>query len=248
MAVDTPVEVGFAEFIARLMSEVFDSVITSQVDQEQRYATMYAAASLSPKEYQQQYIGEDDIQIELNRLFAPRPEDKDRPHMIYVKSPYRPGKGEEEEDPPVFDRTGVRLTKEDLEEGEGGWVLGPGAVEKITDRVALVLAEGQLVIAKQLISRGLPRVIVDAGRINGKLTFNLTTSSETPEPVASTPKVPIASSRLNILTNSVFSLPKARIIPDVKVMVKQADSTSPQSSQVKANVYGEVEITFKTVT
>lgn len=248
MAADTPIEVGFAEFIARLMSEVFDSVITSQVDQEQRYATMYAAASLTTDEFRRQHIGDDDINAELSHLFPPRPVDKDRPHMIWTKSPYAPAKGEAEENPPVFAQAGVRLTKQDLAEGDGGLLLGPSAVQKISEAVAMALAEGQLNIAKHLVSRGLPRVVVDAGRINGKLTFNLTTNSQPQEVAASTPRTSVAASRLNILTNSLFSLPKARILPNVKVMVKQADATSPQSSQVKANVYGEVEITFKTVT
>ncbi len=248
MAIDTPIEVGFAEFIARLMSEVFDSVITSQVDQEERYATMYATASLLTDEFRRQYIGDNDINAELSHLFPPRPVDQGKPHMIWANSPYTPTKGEAEEDPPVFAKTGVRLTKQDLAEGNGGLVLGPSAVQKINEAVAMAIAESQLNIAKQLVSRGLPRVVVDAGRINGKLTFNLTANSQAQEVAESTPRASVTTSKLNILTNSVFSLPKARILPNVKVMVKQADAASPQSSQVKANVYGEVEITFKTVT
>lgn len=248
MAVDTPVEVGFAEFIARLMSEVFDAVISIQVDQEQRYAMMHVAASLSAAEYRNQYVGDDEVEAELGRLFPPRPEDREQPHMIWEKSPYLPGKGDGEEEPPVFAATGVTLTKKDLVDGDGGLALGPDAVRKITEAVAMRLAEGQLVRSRQLVGRGLPRVVVDAGRINGKLTFNLTTDSSTPEPVASTPRAAAGLSRLAMPAASIFSLPKARILPNVKLMVKQADATSPQSSQVKANVYGEVEITFKTVT
>ncbi|MDD5759251.1 MAG: hypothetical protein PHI06_09230 [Desulfobulbaceae bacterium] len=248
MSVDTPVEVGFAEFIARLMSEVFDAVITSQVDQEQRYAMMHVAASLSAAEYRNQYISDDDVDAELRRLFPPRSVDNEHPHMIWEKSPYTPAKGEREEDPPVFATIGVTLDKRDIAEVDGGLGLGAGAVQKIIEAVAMTLAEGQLALSRQLVGRGLPRVVVDAGKINGKLTFNLTTNSSTPEPVASTPRAAAVLSRLDIPQASIFSLPKARILPNVKLMVKQADATSPQSSQVKANVYGEVEITFKTVT
>ena len=35
-----PIEVGFAEFIAKLVSEVFDAVVTSQFDQEKRIAEL----------------------------------------------------------------------------------------------------------------------------------------------------------------------------------------------------------------
>ncbi len=257
--VESPVQVGFAEFMARLMSEVFDSVITSQIDQEQRYAEMLASAALTEEAYASQQISDSDVAGEVSGLFPPRPEDKDKPSAIYSGSPYFPDKKNQIESPSLLAVLGIKLNKEDLmAEGEELF-LTQGAVDAVSGHVRIKMAEIHLGLVKQIISRGLPRVVVDSGRINGKLTFHLTEStqnqaleSETRETVAPGMEAKVGSmakaSVLSASGKSIFTLPKARILPNVKLMVKQADDTSPQSSQVKANVYGEVEITFKTIT
>lgn len=257
--VESPVQVGFAEFMARLMSEVFDSVITSQIDQEQRYAEMLASAALTEEAYASQQISDSDVEEEVSGLFPPRPEDKDKPSAIYYGAPYFPDKKNQIESPPLLAVLGIKLNKEDLmAEGEGLF-LTQGAVDAVSGQVRIKMAEIHLGLVKQIISRGLPRVVVDSGRINGKLTFHLTEStqnqaieSETRENAVPAMEAKVGSmARASVLGasgKSIFTLPKARILPNVKLMVKQADDTSPQSSQVKANVYGEVEITFKTIT
>ncbi|WP_022664485.1 hypothetical protein [Desulfospira joergensenii] len=255
---ETPVQVGFAEFIARLMSEVFDSVITTQVDQEERYARMVTSAALTEEEYADLHIGDDEAAEETALLFPPRSGiDKEQETCLYAGSPYFPAKGDQEENPPFLSVLGMSLEKADLEKGEKGPILTQTGADRILDRIRLNLASRHLGIVRQIMARGLPRVLVDSGRINGKLTFHLTettqeTDSQTPGDLSAAPARDLSSlSRASLGTTgikSVFTLPKARILPNVKLMVKQADDTSPQSTQVKANVYGEVEITFKTVT
>ncbi|BCO08882.1 hypothetical protein GF1_12580 [Desulfolithobacter dissulfuricans] len=253
--VDSPVEVGFAEFIARLMSEVFDSVVTSQVDQEQRYAEMYAAASLSEEEYGRQHVSDEDVAAELADLFPPHPDERERESAVYPGAPYHPPGVDRSEDPPLYEVLGLRLEEDDLKKKEDRLVLGQSAVNKVHGKVRSLLAARHLAVVKQLLSRGLPRVVVDSGRVNGKLTFHLTTSQGST--TGETGGTGLAATDIRAATagvlpkfgsRSVFTLPRARILPGVKVLVKQADDRSPQSSQVKANVYGEVEITFKTVT
>lgn len=257
--VESPVQVGFAEFIARLISEVFDSVITSQIDQEQRYAEMVASAALTEDAYAVQQIGDSDVAAEIPSLFPPRQEDKDKPDAIYSGSPYLPDRKDQEESPPLLAVLGIKLSKENLTEEGGGLFLNQRAVDAVYEKVRRQMAAIHLGLVKQIISRGLPRVVVDSGKINGKLTFHLTEStlsqameSGTEKNAAVATETKIGSmARASVLsgsTKSVFTLPRARILPNVKLMVKQADDTSPQSSQVKANVYGEVEITFKTIT
>lgn len=257
--VESPVQVGFAEFIARLMSEVFDSIITSQVDQEQRYAEMYASVALSEEAYAVQYLEDEDIGDQVAVFFPPREEDKDKTSAIYPGSPYLAQTKDQAESPAVMAVLGIQLKKGDwVKEGDSLFLSQKG-VDTVYRQVGIHLASKHLEIAKQLISRGLPRIMVDSGRINGKLTFHLTETTQTQpieaekfEKSAATAKVDISSLAGSSLgtpsVKSVFTLPKARILPNVKLLVKQADDTSPQSSQVKANVYGEVEITFKTIT
>lgn len=253
--VETPVQVGFAEFIARLMSEVFDSVITSQVDQEERYAEMLAAASLSEAAYGSQQIGDADVRAEIETLFPPREIDKEQTSAIYARSPYTAASKEQPESPALLTTLNIKVTKDDVSKSEAGLLLTQAAVDRVENSVRLRLAARHLAIIRQIVARGLPRVVVDSGRINGKLTFHLSesTQGQTGDGATLTGSTPTAdlltrTTRLTAATKSVFTLPKARILPNVKLMVKQADDQSPQSTQVTANVYGEVEITFKTVT
>ncbi len=259
--VETPVEVGFAEFVARLMSEVFDSVITSQVDQEQRYAEMYAAAALSEDEYGRRNITDEDVAAELAGLFPPRREDEGRESAVYAGAFYQPAGPDESESPPLGAVLGITLNKKDLNEEDGRLVLNEAAVDFVVGAVRKLMAARLLGVVKQIMARGLPRVVVDSGRVNGKLTFHLTTGDESQAdvdtdepgfaaaaPVADVPRTAMVRPLPFGNIKNVFTIPRARILPNVKVMVKQADDRSPQSSQVKANVYGEVEITFKTIT
>jgi len=257
--IETPVQVGFAEFIARLMSEVFDSIITSQVDQEERYAQLYATVALDEQAYARQYIDPADVAAEVSVLFPSRKQDKDNTSAIYEGSPYFPGREDQTESPPVMAVIGLQLAEETLVKEGKNFFLAPSAVAAVHGQVQVQMATKHLEIARQIISRGLPRVVVDSGRVNGKLTFHLTESSPG-QPAESAAAEPIAAAektgespmeRIYATADSaksVFALPRVRILPNVKLLVKQADDTSPQSSQVNANVYGEVEITFKTIT
>jgi hypothetical protein len=256
--VESPVQVGFAEFMARLMSEVFDSVITSQIDQEQRYAEILASSALTEEAYASQQIGDSDVQLEVSGLFPPRLEDKDEPSAIYSGSPYLPDEKNQAESPALFAVLGIKLTKADLTTAGEDLFLAQGAVDAVFEQVRIKMAQIHLGLVRQIIARGLPRVVVDSGRINGKLTFHLTESTQNQTMAVETEENNISAMETTAASmakasvrgadvKSVFTLPKARILPNVKLMVKQADDTSPQSSQVKANVYGEVEITFKTI-
>ena len=255
--VPTPVEVGFAEFIARLISEVFSSIVTAQADQEERNSELLAAAALTAEQYSALHLSDLELSTELQRLFPPRDEDGEQSHAIYDDSPYIPAKGEQAESPALAS-IGIILSKEELRRQRSGpAVLRDTAVKRIIEQVASLLSQIRLNILKEMAARGLPRVMVDSGRINGKMTFHLLENS-----ADSTPTTPSASptadtinlastarlASLNTTALRSLSLPQARILPNVKLLVRQADERAPTSSQVTANVFGEVEITFKTVT
>jgi hypothetical protein len=128
------------------------------------------------------------------------------------------------------------------------------AVDKIMGKVTGMLALVRLSILREMAARGIPRIQVDSGRINGKMTFHLLeeNSAGTTEGGASASIGNLgAVAKSGSLSNSALKsllLPQARILPNVRFLVRQADERAPTSSQVTANVFGEVEITFKTVT
>ncbi len=260
MALETPIEVGFSEFVAKLVSEVFDSIITAQGDQEERNAALLTAAELTAEQFARQHVADQEVNAALSELFPPRKEDGERQHTVYEGSLYAPAGGDGKESPPYQELAGVSLEKKDVKEREQGFfVLTASGVEKIVTAVRLRIASGRVLIMRQLAVRGLPRVVVDSGRINAKMTFRLL-STEEPAPKADNGTVrdvravrPLSAATMASLRlqptdlRSIVGIPKAAILPDVKLLVRQADERAPETSQVKANVFGEVEITFKTV-
>lgn len=261
MTLETPLEVGFSEFVAKLVSEVFDSIITAQGDQEERNAALLAAADLSVDAFARQHVGDGEVGSALEGLFAPRPEDGERGHTVYQGSPYRPSDPKTPEAPAYEELAGVLLEKGDFRKEEGGlFVLTASGVERIVAAVRLRIASGRVAIMRQLAFRGLPRVVVDSGRINAKMTFRLLSTADSQEKTQSEavkeertlsrlPAATLASLRLQTTDlRSVVGIPRAAVLPGVKLLVRQADERAPETSQISTNVFGEVEITFKTVT
>lgn len=228
-------DLGFAEFAAKLISEVVDAVAASQVEQEQRHAELVEASRLAPHEFAESHLTEQEVETELARRFPP--ESREAPHAIVPGARVRPAVELRELAVELAaDRDFTKLPRQPprLEE--------PG-VEKIRQAVRLQMAEERLVALGELLARGVPRVLVDSGRVNAKLTFEVVTIEEAETPArASRLAAPLR--RLGTITRT----PERFTLPDVRLVVRQADERSPQASSVNANVYGEVEITFKTVT
>src|SRR5207247_2157243 len=67
-----------------------------------------------------------------------------------------------------------------------------------------------------------------------------------PEEVEAEPR-PLLAAPLRPI-GALTGTPERLTLPDVRLVVRQADDRSPQASTIQANVYGEVDVTFKTVT
>ena len=166
-----PIEVGFAEFIAKLVSEVFDAVVTSQFDQEKRIAELSAAAGLPLEEFAKNFVTDEQTMEELERLF---PGDSDKHSTaIYVGAPYRPKKDGVSELPPIHAILGITLQKGDYRIIKKQTVLTSSGVKKVKAAVRQHLAKEHQSAVNEIIRRGLPRVIADAGRVNAKLTYEV---------------------------------------------------------------------------
>ena len=85
-------------------------------------------------------------------------------------------------------------------------------------------------------------MIVDSGRINAKLTFQVVLtdgagSPQTQERLAS----PLSQLSYPLSSINIEDLSKVRLV------VRQANERAPQTSNLQAHVFGEVEISFKTI-
>jgi hypothetical protein len=236
-----PIEVGFAEFIAKLISEVFDAVVTSQFDQEKRIAELSVAAGLPLEEFAEHFVTDEQTQEELERLF---PGDSDKhPTAIYVGATYRPKKEGVSELPPIHAILGTILQKGDYRVIKKRSVLTSSGVDKVTSAVRQQLAIQHQAAVQEIIRRGLPRVIADAGRVNAKLTYEVLSIEDN----AKLEKIAKLGAPLKPLGHAVF-IPESSALSKLRLVVRQADERSPQTQKLHVNVFGEVEVEFKTVT
>ncbi len=236
-----PNELGFAEFVAKLISEMFDAVATAQFDQERRLAELAEASTVSVEEFGERYITDEQVYAELEQLFPGN--SSKYPTSIYVDAPYQPRRKEINESPPVQAILGIALGKEDYRIRNKQILLKRSGVNKVIAAVRTKLAESQHAAIAQVLKRGMPRIIADAGKINAKLTYEVLSTEEAAKPERAE-RLAMPLKRLENITY----LPKSTALSNFRLLVRQADERAPQTSQLKVNVFGEVEITFKTIT
>lgn len=251
MASDTSVALGLTEFVAKLIEETFNAITLSAQEQADRDAKFRAAAELSLSDFIEQHISDVEIDLKLEELF---PAASGAGHAIVVGAPYSRGNAADE-DPPVLARLGLALESGDYASGK----LTDQGVDKI--RAAARIAAGTALYEsmKKMIGRGIPRVVVDKGRILTRLTFE-THDLEDQSTTAAAPTVPAAVSPVrtaaasgatrfmfsksasNILAVNPANLTKLSAIRFAVAPVKQ----ETPDGEVRGSVYGEVEINFRT--
>lgn len=223
-----PIELGFAEFVSQLVAETHQAVNAAQAEQARRHDDLVKAARLPLEEFARRFVPEATVERELRCLFPPRR--PGRPHGLVpgVRVVLRRGDradlvagalGLPVEGTPERKRAatrGVRLTRRD--------------VAKIRTAVRERLAGAQLAALKESVARGMPRVLVDSGRITAKLTFRLQDVSRS------------GGDTRRRLTIPLTPLPGAARA--LRLVVRQVDPAQVVGSEAAA--VGEVEITFKT--
>jgi hypothetical protein len=226
-----PTDLEFAEFTAVLVLETFRAVITAQLQQEREVRELEAMAALEIAEYAESFISDDAVRDELLHLFPV--EGKANVSAVDEKFPYQPEEKERIESPPVFRLTGYAMRKkEDYEKGEEGFLITRRGYHHIFETVRINLALQEKKGVSSLIRGGVPRVVVDHGRVNTKMTFALQEQAQLPE------KEMKVGRGLAKFAKPAFPF---------KFMVRPVNNRSPEFLTLNVNVVGEVEVTFKTI-
>ena len=176
-------QVGFADFVGKLLSEVFDAVVTSQLDQQRRLDELVESARLSEEEVASRFI--DDAQVDAE--------------------------------------------------------VGSDASPEVREAARLKLARIYLAAVRALLARGAPQLVIDSGKMASKLTFQLAAGepASAPAPAFSTAPATLRRS---------FEAPRAAAaVPPFRLAVRQANDRAPQLSKLQVDVYGEVEVHFRTL-
>lgn len=237
--ITSPVELGFSEFVSKLIADTFDAVITSTITQEENWAQLNDLLSLDLSEFSSKVIDEEQVQEELTNLFP----DGSGGTMIVVDGPYvraNPKNGTQES-PPVNALLGYQPRGSKLSEKD---------VAEIRILVRNKLAVRHFEVLSRVFSKGSTRIVVDAGKINAKLNFEILQVEENGNNNSGTGTEPSSISRIYLKRKypGFNTLGRPLELRNVHLFVKPPADKDPQSHQIKANVYGEVELQFKTVT
>jgi hypothetical protein len=255
--VPQPGELGFAEFVTTLIAETFASIVAAQTDQEQRHAELLAAAEADVETFARTSVDDPSVDAALAQLFP----DPEHGHAARIDAPYRPGDPDAgtSEEPPFEERLGVTLDRDDYVVSENSR-LKPSGVEKIRAAAALRIAAQQQIVLRETMRRGVPRVLVDSGHVTAKLTFSISPPQAAAAPA--TPEPTTVSRARNLLvpleplSRIGFIRPerleeighlRPEVLDKVRLVVRQADERAPETGRLRADVFGEVEVTFKTV-
>lgn len=234
-----PEEMGFAEFAARLIEETFAAIIASSTDQQQAIDEIAAAAGLDAESFAQRYVSEEEITAELARMF---PTYESRPYVLAAGAPYTPESRTAKEAPAFAQVLGVVLERSDYTVGRAGTTLKPSAVARLRDAAGERVAQIRLAALEGVARMGTPRIVVDAGRIKARLVFRVVRLADADKPEV---KERLAAPLRPL--GAVGGL-GAQALSGLRFTVRQASDRTPQSSQLSADVFGEIELHFKTIT
>jgi hypothetical protein len=165
MSTDTNVALGLTEFVAKLIEETFNAIALSAQEQAERDAKFTAAVKLTLDEFIDKHVSDVEIDLKLEEIFPSSTGNTG--HAIYAGAPYSEGDETQKENPPIFAELGLKLSDGDY---RGGKLTDQGVV---TIRAAAKIAAGQSLYEafRTMVGRGIPRVVVDKGRILTRLTF-----------------------------------------------------------------------------
>jgi len=245
-------ELGFAEFVAKLISDTFGAVLASQIEQQDKISELNNLLTLSDDEFVAKCMQDDELVFQLEENLKQRyPFDSDVEHAVYKGAPYQAPTQQKEESPSFFKDLGISL-KEKLD--FSGKKLTEEGAKKIKIAVMLTIAQKQRQLLSDVLINGIPKLSVDHGKINAKLTFSMKedSSQEEEEENDSAPSSNATITRNFGLSNLSVANRFAGVIDTSKLIktrlnITPASNRAPQDAESSANIYSEVEIHFKSI-
>jgi len=241
--ISSPVELGFSDFVSKLISDTFEAVITTSVSQEEDWQQLSELLSMNLSSFTDTVINNSMVQDEIIRLFP----DNLGGTVISKGTKYIEANPEKS----IQESPAIQLLTGYVPEGD---ILSEKDVLNIYDAVKGILGRKQYDVLSSVYSRGATKVVVDAGKINAKLNFDIIQLEDNEEEEEPTPGpgsgIPLTDmSRIFVKRKfpGFVGLARPMEMRNVHFFVKPPSDRDPQTSQVKANVYGEVEINFKTI-
>jgi hypothetical protein len=231
-----PVDLGFAEFAAQVVAELHEGLLVAQNEQESRRAKLVELSSLPVEEFARRFITNEQVEAELVRLFPAR---GGKAHRIKLGAIYMPKTAKHAESPAIQSKLGIQLTQQDLRVRGGRTHLSQKGVKSIREALRTRLAEPRFKTLRQAATQGIPRLVLDSGRVNVKLIFRLEELE----------KVGVRRAKGNAIVplNTLVNILKAESPgPRYQLIVRQVnEQTTPSPTQ--SSGIGELDLTLKTI-
>jgi hypothetical protein len=232
-----PVDLGFAEFAAQVVAELHEGLLVAQNEQESRRAKLAELSSLPLEEFARRFVTNEQLDAELVRVF-PAPGGKT--HRIRAGASYVAKTVKHGESPPIQPKLGIQLTPQDLRVRSGRTQLTQKGVKNIREALRMRLAEPRFKTLRQSATQGIPRLVLDSGRVNVKLMFRL----EELEKVGARGAKAGAIVPLNTLVN-ILQGEGPR--PRYQLIVRQVNEQTTPVSPTESSGIGELDLTLKTI-
>jgi hypothetical protein len=231
----TQSHLDLTEFVSKLIHDTFNAITVSSKEQAEAHFELTRMATLDFEAFRDRYITEEAIEDELMRRF---PTDSlEHPSAIYEGAPYTAELETKIQD--FAKELNVELTIPKRSKS-----LTAKSVQMVHDAVQNALASQHYNSFGEIIKRGIPRVIIDSGRISAKMSFKTEEIEE--RSTAGTPstiyKKTLAASTFN---RTLFNKRVNEKIAKTRVGVFLPDPLS-STEKTEPSLWGEVEINFKT--
>ncbi|BCO08883.1 hypothetical protein GF1_12590 [Desulfolithobacter dissulfuricans] len=165
-------EIGFPEFTCKLITDVFDALVSANIRQTEAYVELLRAVSASLKDYinnTKDDIGGDQILQFLAQVLPPETANADKDG-----TKVKPGSSLTDDEAEALNK--ALTVPEEAGVSNNNQVAAAGALDQdkvnaIIEAVAVRLAANKYDILKEMVKQGILRIVVESGTIETRLTF-----------------------------------------------------------------------------
>lgn len=236
-------EIQFPEFTAKLITDTFDALIAANIRQQEAYTelvtTIQKGLTAYINETKDDIGGEMILQFLANIISDPA-------KLTSTNADNKISDTEATTLVTEVNKTGISdlaITKEDVT----GAASNPDKYAKVLDAIAGRIASNKYTMLENMVRMGILRLVVETGVIETKLTFK-TYASDYYRENSSTYNRSSFAVRAKVSTGSLISrwVKASASTSYTNVAISTANSSSGGSSSSSVEIFGRVQINFKT--
>lgn len=236
-------EIGFPEFTTKLVTDVFDALIASNVRQMESYTELLSAVSKELTTYindTQDDIDGEQVLAFLAQVLPAADDDGDQATKVHVGGELTAG------DSDTLSQA-LAVPGEDAPALPSG-TLDQAGVDQILTAVARRVAASRYELLTQLVRQGLLRMVVDRGTIETRLTFSTyatSTSSSQARSYDRRTRASQAQARSGILQR-VLGMGSPVSTQSTRLRIRTTNQQDRDTSGSSVQIYGAVTLNFRT--